>query len=284
VDALVPPPRAEARPDGELRAKLIAASLLSAANAMLRTGPLPPAEPIASEPARIAAEERVPAASAQAAYAGEAEEEARAPTAFELVARAQPPLFEGARGRQPRLAEQIVPLTIAAPEATAGSERTAQFRQSTLGSWSAPTSRDDAVSAPIDAEWSEIPDAEAAPIRAVEAAAEPPHQTGWPLVQPGEAEVVIHRFEDEAAGGPSDAGAARPAVGQPDRHHPSFTPRRASPERGGLLGALPEEASVEIYTHGEQPRPRPAAVRPAAAEDSAEAAMVRRFLRGLTGR
>src|SRR5690606_37398856 len=90
-DALVPRPHFDARPDSELRAKLIAASLLSAANAMMRLGPLPPPQPLASELENIVAEEQEPAASTQQAEADEGNAETGASIVFEPAARRQSP-------------------------------------------------------------------------------------------------------------------------------------------------------------------------------------------------
>lgn len=274
-DALVPPPRAEERPDGELRAKLIAASLLSAANAMLRIGPLPPAEPVASEPAKGDAEER-PSSATEASPTSEETAADAAPTTHDPTAFARPPAFSGARFGLPRLAEQIAPLRAAAPAAPEHSPRS---RLPTLGSWSAPGAHEEVASAPAAVAPSEAATTGTTVRRPVE--------SEWLVVPPGEAEVFIHKLDDAGGTGPpAAANAAQAATAQPEPHRPPFRPHHPATERASNLGGSAEEASVEIYTHGEQPRVHPSAARPAptAGHDAVDASSVRRFLKVLTGR
>ncbi|MEW5961979.1 MAG: hypothetical protein AB1749_00305 [Pseudomonadota bacterium] len=275
-DALVPPPRAEERPDGELRAKLIAASLLSAANAMLRIGPLPPAEPVASEPASGAAEELQPSPATEAPTTTEEKAADAAPAAHDPVAIARPPVLADARFGLPRLAEQIAPLRAAAPAAP---EHSARSRLPTLGSWSAPGAHEEVASVPAAAAPSEAATTGTTVRRPVE--------SEWLVVPPGEAEVFIHQLDDAGqTGPPAAANTAQAAAAQPEQHRPPFRPRHPATERASNLGGSAEEASVEIYTHGEQPRVHASAARPAPAaeHDAVDASSVRRFLKVLTGR
>lgn len=313
-DALVPPPRAETKPDAELRARLIAASLLTAASSMMRFATLPLDQP---EPGELEPSEEPAGAVADAA---EPTAEAAAPDAADpspaspgaivaLAAEREPamkPLAEDTQlSRLPRLAEQIAPLKVASPARSAmperetGAERKQGLLLPTLGSWSAPIAQDNTASTPIVAEWSEVvataspidiepePMIKARPTPAPLPTRQPSDEPRWPDIEAGEAEVIIHQLDDEAAiHRAKHADVPRPGNEGAERRRWSNRPRELRKEPVVAPSSAPEEASVEIYTHGEQPRTQSSLARRAAvAEESViDAAAVRRFLKGLTGR
>lgn len=306
--ALAPPPRADAKPDADLRARLIAASLLTAASTLLRLAPLPLDRPQSSEPkpseepAGIIADGAEPPAQAAvppAPSSNPTSEREVAPRADVREPATHPVTDDAARFRMPRLAEQIAPLRAASPVAPVMAERKTEAALPTLGSWSAPSPPEDPASTPIVAEWSEVVATESPvdiePEPMIEAAPTivpvPTRLRGdvpeWLDIPAGEAEVVINHLDEEAVNDRAErADTSRMGAEQAERRRSPLRSRELRREPAVETGPAHEEASVVIYTHGEQPRAHGAPSRPplAAEESSIDTAAVRRFLKGLTGR